>query len=170
MYNQIDESDLEIFKPDSFSGFITVGELRECSLSQVPEEPGVYLLLRGSDDEVEFLDKSRGGHFKGKDPAVSSQELERAWIRDTKIMYIGKAGKPEGEANLRSRLRQYISFGKGSATAHWGGRYIWQLADADELIVCWIIADAYRARNLEIQMLRSFENKYGKLPFANLSR
>jgi hypothetical protein len=142
------ESDREKLQRDSFVGFLGVGELRNYSLSQVPDEPGVYVFLRESDQEVKFLDRSIGGHFKKKDPTVSLDDLEKAWVHATTI-YIGKAGKAGGSATLRSRLKQYLSFGKGAATAHWGGRYIWQLADAEEFIVCWRTADVHQARTIE---------------------
>lgn len=47
-------------------------------------------------------------------------------------VYLGKGDK------LRTRLRTYARFGAGDPkAAHWGGRYIWQLADAAELLVAW---------------------------------
>ncbi len=113
------KSERVILQLDSFTGFLSVGELRKNSLSQVPEEPGVYVFLRKSDKEVEFLDRSTGGHFKKIDPTISISELKKAWINDTEIVYIGKAGKVEGRATLRSRLKQYLSFGIGSPTPHW---------------------------------------------------
>ena len=164
------ESDRNKLQRDSFVGFLSVGELRKYSLSQVPDEPGVYVFLREADQEVTFLDRSTGGHFKEKDPTVSLDDLEKTWVNHTYIIYIGKAGKAEGSATLRSRLRQYLSFGKGAATAHWGGRYIWQLVDSKELIVCWRTTDVHQARIIERQMLEAFENEHGRLPFANLSR
>ena len=164
------ESDRAKLQRDSFVGFLSVGELRNYSLSQVPDEPGVYVFLRESDQEVEFLDRSTGGHFKKKDPTVSLDDLEKAWVSDTSIIYIGKAGTLDGSATLRSRLKQYLAFGQGAQAGHWGGRYIWQLADAEELIVCWRTTDFHHARTVEKQILAAFESEHDRLPFANLSR
>jgi hypothetical protein len=54
---------------------------------------------------------------------------------------------------------------------HWGGRYIWQLADAAELLVAWReLDDAGTARNDERRLLERFaELHHGQRPFANLT-
>ena len=59
-----------------------------------------------------FLDQSIGGHFKGRNPTVTVAELQRAWVDAAIVFYIGKAGGTNSEATLRSRLRQYMQFGK----------------------------------------------------------
>jgi hypothetical protein len=89
-------------------------------------------------------------------------------VQDPSIVYIGKAGRINGSATLRSRLKQYLAFGEGRAAGHWGGRYVWQLADAENLTVCWKTTDVEQAQALEKQMLEAFENEHGKTPFANL--
>lgn len=60
-----------------------------------------------------------------------------------------------------------IRFGSGEAVGHWGGRYIWQLEDADQLLFCW---KAYAdAEQLEKALIAAFKKCHdGKRPFANL--
>lgn len=54
---------------------------------------------------------------------------------------------------------------------HWGGRYIWQLADADELLVAWHpISWDEAAREYERRLLAHFGDlDEGRRPFANLT-
>lgn len=150
-----------------FSGFVTVGSLM-CCIMVVPAMPGVYVVMRKSDESPVFLPKSSGGLFKGKKPEVSVAELERNWVDDTSVVYIGKAGTLKGCATLRCRLGQYMQFGQGEAVGHYGGRYIWQLQDAKDLVVCWKITDE-EPRDVEKRMIKEFKDSHcGRRPFANL--
>lgn len=79
------------------------------------------------------------------------------------MIYIGKA------AVLRDRLRGYMRFGEGKPAPHWGGRYIWQLADAKSLLVCWKATPDEAPRLVERRLIQEFCAQYGKRPFANLS-
>ena len=63
-----------------------------------------------------------------------------------------------------------MQFGLGKPCAHWGGRYIWQLADAKDLLVYWKPTLGRDPRLVEKAMLSKFVEKYGCLPFANLVR
>ncbi len=60
-----------------------------------------------------------------------------------------------------------MSFGRGSNVGHWGGRLIWQLADVDEMLVCWKETSEV-SRKVEEGMIADFKLKYGQWPFANL--
>jgi hypothetical protein len=162
--------DRERLEREGFEGFVTVGGLRALSLSTVPEKPGVYVFLRDVDQSPSFFNRSRGGHFKGQNPTVSVSTLENAWVPGAKIVYIGKAGGVTGSPTLRTRLRQYLSFGAGEPVAHWGGRYIWQLVDAEDLIVCWQTTGEQEPRDVEREVLEDFERAHGCLPFANLKK
>jgi hypothetical protein len=62
---------------------------------------------------------------------VPVEALQSKWVPDAHTSYIGKAD------NARRRLEQFARFGAGEPVAHWGGRYIWQLADSAELLVAW---------------------------------
>jgi hypothetical protein len=74
---------------------------------------------------------SPGGHFKEKDPTVTIPELQANWVADSSVIYIGKADA------ARKRLMQFAKFGAGQKIGHWGGRYIWQLADSNDQLVAW---------------------------------
>src|SRR5690606_9026441 len=118
-----------------FKGFVTIYEIRK-DYSQLPNEKGIYLILHSLDD-AKFVQTGSGGYFKMRNPNVSIDVLAMNWVSDSPILYIGKAGSIINSATLRSRLTQYFRFGQGKAVGHWGGRYIWQLENPDNLIVCW---------------------------------
>lgn len=151
-----------------FTGFTTISEL-VANIDVVPQLPGVYVVMRNNASQPEFLTRGTGGFFKNKNPNVSIDELERNWVGDTSVLYIGKAGSLKGSATLRSRLRQYMQFGQGKAVGHYGGRYIWQLQDAKDLVVCWEVTLDDEPRGFEKQMIEEFKNSHnGCRPFANL--
>lgn len=99
---------------------------------------------------------------------VSIAELEANWVEGTSVVYIGKAGGVGSSATLQKRISQYIRFGQGANVGHWGGRYIWQLADSRDLVVCWKILTNEEPREVERLMIADFIDVHGgKRPFAN---
>ena len=150
-------------KDAGFTGFIPVSELREGGLKMTPDVPGVYVVLRVSERAPEFLETGSGGHFKGKNPNVPVAELAANWVDGTPVVYIGKA------TSLRKRISQYLRFGQGKPVGHWGGRYIWQLADASQLLFCWKEVDG-DPEAVETEMISAFRDCYGGRPFANLAK
>ncbi len=147
-----------------FTGFVTFGDLRESWLERVPKSGGVYAVIRESDQPPTYLDHSPGGRFKGQDPTVVVSALEAKWVESCRVVYLGKGD------NLQRRLKQYARFGAGDAIGHWGGRYIWQLSDAAELLVAWKLCDeGQTAAELERQIVGLFKERYGCLPFANIA-
>ena len=152
-----------------FHGFVTIGELMT-SIGLVPAKRGVYVVLRVNDEKPEFLLRGTGGFFKGKKPDVNLDELERNWVSGTSIVYIGKAGGSNSSATLQGRLGQYMQFGQGKNVGHYGGRYIWQLSDAKDLVVCWNEFLDEEPRDIERQMIKTFREEHcNQRPFANLT-
>ena len=161
----MDFNNIEKLKESGFEGFETISMLTKNKLL-VPKEKGVYLIL--SENKLSFVKQGTGGFFKDKDPNVSINELENNVIENTNVLYIGKAGKEGSKASLQSRLNQYFKFGIGKKVGHWGGRYIWQIKEAENLIVCWKKLPNEEPRNVESQLIQEFKKQYNARPFANL--
>ena len=84
--------------------------------------------------------------------------------RGAPIVYIGKAGTPTSKGGLKSRLSPFSR----KARSHSGGRSIWQLDDADELLVCWIKTPGLNPRHVEEDYLDEFARVHLRQPFANV--
>lgn len=150
-----------------FEGFKTIRELMS-SCREIPKLMGVYVVLREKDNRPTIMDKRPFDCQKEKYPSYSKAELEEEWVEGTHIVYIGKAGGFGQKTELHKRLSTYIRFGKGKKAAHGGGRSIWQLADAQELIVCWRVLTDEEPCCVESKMIADFCKKHnGKRPFAN---
>jgi hypothetical protein len=147
-----------------FVGFVTFEALRS-RIEDVPVEGGVYIVLRPSSRPPSFLTSNPGGRFKRRDPTVESARLQEKWVEGCEVLYIGKGD------NLRRRLRQYADFGAGRPIGHWGGRYIWQLADSAKLLVAWKRSEPPETpRMMEARLLQKFKTEHGgRLPFANIA-
>lgn len=152
--------DISSIQDSGFVGFKAVAEMKSGGYLSLPDVPGVYLIIN-KDNPPHFLKVGTGGHFKGKDPNVSEAELKAHWVSGACVLYIGKA------TSLKKRLGQYMRFGKGANAGHWGGRYIWQLAGADQLLVCWKPIEG-NPRAVESDYIQEFVSYYGCRPFANL--
>ena len=161
--------EIDKLKADGFQGFVKMHTLMADS-SMLPEQPGVYVVLYAKGEHPQFLAEGTGGFFKQRNPNVSLDELEANWVDNAQIVYIGKAGthaKPSS-VTIRSRLRQYIHFGLGQGVGHWGGRYIWQIGESRDLLVCWKPTEE-EPRDVEHTMINQFRaDHHDCRPFANL--
>lgn len=152
-----------------FTGFRRIAVLRN-ELASIPAVRGVYAIQRTKVGEPDFVPAGTGGWFRGKDPNVAEAVLRANWVENASVLYIGKAGDPGKSATLRSRLTQYLKFGDDKAVGHWGGRYIWQLADAQELCVAWKPLPDGEPSVVETALIAAFSAHYGRRPFANLRK
>ena len=159
----------DFFHAQGFEGFKTMGELMNGARAQIPTQKGVYVVLREKESAPQFMTEGTGGFFKGQNPNVSLSELKDNWVDDAQVVYIGKAGGANSSATLQKRLGQYLRFGQGANIGHWGGRYIWQLSDSQDLVICWKTLTDNEPREVEHQMIADFKTAHGgKRPFANL--
>ena len=150
-----------------FAGFKTVLELMN-SCKDIPKEMGVYVVLREKNEKPVILDERPFDCQEDKYPSYAKSELEAKWVDGTQIVYIGKAGGSNQKTGLHKRLSTYIRFGKGQKAAHGGGRSIWQLGDAKELVVCWRVLSEEEPRCVEEKMISEFRELHsGMRPFAN---
>jgi hypothetical protein len=129
----------------------------------------VYVVYRPRNVHKRFLPDSPAGRFKGRDPSLSLRERNERWTDSAAILYVGKAGGPSLRATLRQRIRAYVRHGNGARASHWGGRAIWQLVDADKLLIAWRIGPE-NPREDERARIAALTALYGRRPFANRAR
>ncbi len=152
-----------------FEGFLTIGQLHSDACQSVPNQRGVYVVLTRGSAPHQFRAKSSAPVWRGKQPALSLEELAEHWVPDASVLYIGRARGPGVRSRLRQRIKRYLRFGHGKVVAHWGGRLIWQLGEASRLVVAWRASDGLEdLADVGSSMLAEFERHYGALPFANL--
>ena len=160
----------DVLARDGFFGFSTVKSLRLTRCAEVPVQQGVYVVLRRGFVAPRFLERGSVGLFNGKNPNVAISVLQAAWVATAMVLYVGKAGGEKLKTHLRKRISLLVRFGSGANVAHWGGRYLWQLADADDLILCWKPTLRTDPRSVEKAMISEFEAAYGRRPYANRIR
>jgi hypothetical protein len=151
-----------------FLGGVAVYSLQASGCREVPDAPGVYLVLRPDGASPDFLSVGTGARYKGRDSNVAVAILQKKWVDGAIVLNIGKAGGTNTATTLRGRLNKYVRFGQGSNSGHSGGRYIWQLRDSRDLLVFWKPAPDCLPRAIERELLREFKGQHHQLPFANL--
>ncbi|MCZ4328125.1 hypothetical protein [Brachybacterium paraconglomeratum] len=148
-----------------YTGFRRFSALRE---SRPPTDPGIYVLLRESSAAPVFLEQSLA--TKRESFTIDAALLEREWVPDAQVVYIGLAVAGKNHDGIHRRLKQYRRTGQGTADNHSGGVWVFQLADAMDLTVCWRsepgLSDEF-VEGLEHHLIADFTARHGKLPFAN---
>ena len=157
---------------EEMQGFTKVGKIKdwEMWIEKLPKQKGIYAVTRESEDAPQFFEKGTGGFFKDRDPNVGIEELSKKWYYSShKIMYIGRANydndnlqAQKTRATLQNRVKAYMRFGNNEKIGHWGGRYIWQLADSGELDVWYKVCD--NPQTIESELIKKHK------PFANLKK
>ena len=149
-----------------FRGFV---RFKGVDLHAIPTGAGVYVVLRETDTLPRFLERNPAGRFKGKDPTVPVDELTHDWSAGRHCVYVGTASLgSKGKRGLQQRIREFRQYGDGKAVAHWGGRRIWQLCDADDYILAWLPTRPDECEDVESTLLAEFGRAHGRLPIGNL--
>lgn len=139
----------------------TLQTLYRCGCDCIPEAPGVYWVLRPEGMPIRFTEHTYNHSAKIYPVEVLSHKYEGC--KDQEILYIGKA---DGKKGLRQRLKQYMNYGWAQATNHKGGRAIWQIEDAEFLLLTY--EECENAATREKQLLADYKRKNNNnYPLAN---
>ena len=125
----------------------------DLDFNKIPKEKGIYIILKNTDFKFNIIE---GDYSK----LLLTEKYEK--IKDSNILYIGKAG---GKRGLYQRLKQYLNQGNCNGKNHRGGRAIFQLAGWQNLEVKFTVD--YNCELTEKYLLSAYKNKYGVYPLAN---
>jgi hypothetical protein len=154
---------------EGFAGFLTFGQLHRSDCLEVPDEPGVYVVLARGEAPHGFLLRSTAPVWRRHDPTLPTEALLERWVEGTELLYAGVAPGPGVRSRLRQRTKRFLRFGHGKVVAHWSGHAIWQLKESSRLLLAWrACASAEEAASLGTELLAGFERRHGSPPFANL--
>ena len=168
MGDWIEKVDFEKISPDfrcNFEGFLPIRELVESRCAEVPEKPGVYMILT-MDTKTPVFNSGYPSFSNCKLPPRTPEQLATGWEPSSPVAYIGKAGGSGNNSNLRKRLSQYFDWFSGKWYRHKGGRDIWQIDHPGDLLVPWRVTEE-EPRFCEAMLIRKFRREYSKRPFAN---
>lgn len=150
----------EIFLAQKTEPAVTLRELLCNGCKNIPEEPGIYWVFAPEGMPIHFHTKSY--HPKAKLYPIKKLRDKFETCTDHRVLYIGKA---EGRRGLRQRLKQYMAYGQGRGMVHQGGRAIWQIENADQLLLAYEVCEHPGLR--EHQLLQAYRNKNHTYPLAN---
>jgi hypothetical protein len=158
-----------VLQADGFAGFLTIGQLHRSGCLEVPDAPGIYVVLMRDEAPHGFMRCSSAPVWRRQDPSVAESVLTAKWVEGAGLLYVGRASGPGVRSRLRQRLKRFLRFGHGSVVAHWSGRFIWQMREPSRLVLAWRVCDEGEdPARLGADLLSRFEQQYGVLPFANL--
>lgn len=155
---------------EGFKGFVPFQDVRQQQIQNdggIPRSPGVYVVLRRDTSAPQFLVTGFGGTHKARKANAPLSELEANWVTGASVLYIGKASQRKNGGGLWDRIEEYSVAGQGQKHGHSGGEYIWQLADARDLLVAWKVVPGGTEKQLEDATILAFRDRYKKVPFAN---
>ncbi len=145
------------FSKIGFDGFFKIGHIGQ-QLDTIPNTPGVYIVFNFSSQQLNISNHS----------IIENSEyyMKNKWVRDAKIIYIGKTTDQEKTNTLRNFLTK-LTYETINHPLIDDIMLLQSIPRYEELLICWKEATNESANQLHKKLIDEFKNNYGKLPFAN---
>ncbi|MBX3195461.1 MAG: hypothetical protein KF727_10270 [Microbacteriaceae bacterium] len=148
-------------------GFVGFVPFRTWDRSMVgaQDAEGVYAIVRSA-NPPSFLEDDGS---KPRSRSWSRSEVAARWVPRAEILYFGKAPlRTNLTDGVAKRLDEFHSHGYRTGKSHYGGRLLWQLKDAADLLVAWKLVPVGTAGLVESGLILGFVDEFGMPPFANV--
>ncbi len=161
-------NNMDLIKIKSDGIYFVVGRIKDINKKLEENANGATVEIRKKNKIINKL-------LKGESLKEFQDKLdylkERSKDNEDIILYIGSATRKNSDG-LYKRIKEYIQWGYGKGQIHAGGRAIWQIPKCKEILkFYWIrLASSEESKDMEAKLIKKYENKFGKIPFANMKR
>lgn len=154
-----------------FVGFVPLKDWDESQIIGITQSDveGVYVVVRESMEVPTFLDED---HRKPRPKRWSAEAAADRWVPGVQVLYFGKGplrcSKAKRRKGLARRVGELQRHGYGGGANHYGGKLLWQIDDADALLIAWKPLHEGESAAIESGLIRGFDRIMGRQPFANV--
>lgn len=154
-----------------FMGFVPLRDWDESLTrgSTKSDVEGVYVVVRESTLVPTFLDED---HRKPRPKRWSAEAAADRWVPGVQVLYFGKgplrSSKSKRQQGLARRVSELQKHGYKGGANHYGGELLWQIDDADALLIAWKPLAQGESAAIESGLIRGFDRIMGRQPFANV--
>ena len=162
---------IEDLREYGFVGFVPLKDWDESRVVGVTqsEGEGVYVVVRDATDVPIFLDEH---HRKPRPKRWSAAAAADRWVPGVQVLYFGKGPLRSSTAKRRKglacRVGELQRHGYRGGANHYGGKLLWQIDDADALLIAWKPLAEGESAAIESGRIRGFDRIMGRQPFANV--
>jgi len=156
--------EIDELRDAGFEGFLKITYLVEAFVKQPPEVPGAFAVIRETVEIPWFTGApNRFSQKASKRQCLDPQILQKRWVFGASLVYVGRSEPESRDNSLRKAVRHLCWPATDPNSPLKGpGSLIWYIPNAQELLVAWSTIPT-----LAEELLLSFQNRHGRLPFAN---
>lgn len=154
-----------------FEGFVPLRDWNEAFALRPDRSDveGIYVVVR---EAVLLPAFNEENHRKPRPKIWSADEVAARWVHGVHALYFGKGPlrAPNGRRRhgLARRITELQKHGYRGGANHYGGKLLWQIDDADGLLVAWKALAEGESAEVESGLIRGFDRIMGRQPFANV--
>ena len=154
-----------------FVGFVPLEDWDESQVMGIMQSDveGVYVVVRESTDVPTFLDED---HRKLRPKRWSADDAADRWVPGVQVLYFGKgplrSSTTKRRQGLARRVGELQRHGYRGGANHYGGKLLWQIDDADALLIAWKPLAEGESAAIESGLIRGFDRIMGRQPYANV--